>query len=746
MSEPLDLETLIAACANEPIQAPGAVQSHGALLVVDPTERVVAVSANTFTILGIDPVGLLDQRVVDLLGSEFAAAVASDATGEVVIVDGLLGPLELVVRRAGDLRLVETEPAPAVAVDINVRISQALRDFYGATSADQLTNQAVRTVQTLTGFDRVMAYRFDRDWNGEVIAEVVEPGHGNLIGLRFPASDIPPQARALYSRARIRLIPDATSPPSLLLAVDRDLVAGLDLSDASLRAVSPVHLQYLHNMGVTASMSVAVHVGDRLWGLIACHHLTGPLRPSLHVREAVELVGRATSTLLAAFLEAESASARVALLERVDDLSEALLADHDQDPVEVLAELSSALPMLLDATGAAVVDRGRVRSIGRCPPDDVIASLLHHARSSESWELQIEELSSIDPVWIPYAAVAAGAVVVPIDASANRWLLWFRGETREVVRWGGDPTAREIATAADGRSLLNPRSSFREYLQQVEGRSVPWTQEQVGAARTLAHRLAELYSIRTRRNAEVAALIQRTILLEEFPLIPGLEGAARYLPSSGHPIGGDWYDVFFRSVAGPILALGDVAGHGVEAAATMAQLRHALRAYVLREESLAEAMSRLNELMLSLLPKEMATALLMGLDPATRSVEIVNAGHFSPVLVGPEGARFVEGDRNLVLGVRGDTQYGSTRIDLPPGSTLIAYTDGLVERRDMSIDACLAGLLEALPSLAETSVEEICDRLLGLSADVDGRNDDVTVVALRFTGGVPRVESTYRAR
>jgi chemotaxis family two-component system sensor kinase Cph1 len=701
------------------------------VLGIDGDGRIVVASANSESMLGLGVTTLLGTTLERVFGDSAAAAILAAGDGAFILVSARNDVWEVVTRPAGALRLVEIERAPAEVVDTSSSIHDALRAFHGATTVEELAAQAARAVQELTTFDRVLVYRFDPDWNGEVIAEVVRPGHQHFVGLRFPASDIPAQARALYSRARLRLIPDANAAPSPLVGLDEVSATAIDLSEASLRAVSPVHLQYLRNMGVTASMSVAIHVGDQLWGLIACHHLVGPLRPSQQVRDAVDIVGRTTSTILAAFLGAAVARSQVALVGRVDTISESLWSERSRDPNDTLVDLGRDFATVFDSTGGAVVSGSRIRLVGACPPESVVAGLVAIARATDSGEMRVEELASLRPEWSKHASVAAGAMVARVDIVSDRWLLWFRRETRAVVRWGGNPAGKETATDENGSVRLDPRSSFEEYLELVRGRSLPWTDEQLNAARTLAHRVAQLYAERTQRSAEAAAVIQRTILLEAFPNIRNMAGAARYQPSAGSPIGGDWYDVFFAREGRAILAIGDVAGHGVEAAATMAQLRHALRAYVLREDTAAEAMSRLNDLMMSLLPDEMATALLVELDPIGRAVEIVNAGHLPPIIVGPEGARFVEAHHDLLIGVRRGSRYTSTRAELPEGSTLITYTDGLIERRTKAIDDSLAELLLVASSVAEGTVHEICDRLLQVAADSDV-DDDITVVAIQF--------------
>ena len=732
MDEPVDYQSLLDGCAEEPIHAPGAVQAHGALLALDAADRIAVASANAADVLGCGAAVLLGQPLAAVLGDAVVADVLAADPGEPLVVSGPGGGLEVVARRSCGLRLVEIERAPDAEPGDPGRLPKALRAFHGAGDRLTLLARAARTVQELTGFERVMVYRFDRDWNGEVIAEEVAPGHSSFLGLRFPAADIPPQVRALYSRSPLRLIPDVAAASSPLLAVDGGAADALDLAEVSLRAVSPVHLQYLENMGVRASMSLAIHLGDRLWGLVTCHHISGPLRLPLAVREAVDLVGRTTSTVLAAHVARESADAQVRLLERVDLLTDLLRLGGGDDPAGALVAAGDAFPQLLDAHGAAIVQGPCTTVVGSCPPAHLVDGLVDHVRATGARELFVERLASVGAAWEASDAVAAGAAVVRVGPLDDVWLLWFRPETRELVRWGGDPSVKEARSGIDGRLQLDPRASFDEYLEQVRGVSTPWTLEQVGAARSLAQRIAELEAGRARQRSELSATLQRTVMLEAFPMVPGLDGAARYVPASRAPIGGDWYDVFFRGDGTPILALGDVAGHGVGVAATMAQLRHALRAYVIREDTPADAMARLNDLMITLLPKEMATVLLVSVDPVARRAEIVNAGHLPPIVVGPEGARLVGEHHDVAIGVQAGLSYVPTSVDLPPGAGLILYTDGLVETRSEHLDASIARLLAASARLGTAPADSICDRLIELAGEEGDTGDDRTVLAIRL--------------
>ncbi|MCU1369806.1 MAG: bphP [Ilumatobacteraceae bacterium] len=732
--EDLDLAALLDGCATEPIHAPGAVQPHGALLATDAGGMIRVASANCETIVGFDAATAVGCALADIVGDESAARLAEADPGDVVEVDLLAGPCEATVHRGGGFDLIEIEPAVEPARDDQARLQRALLRFHGAPDSMALLAQAAAVVQDLTGFDRVMVYRFDAEWNGEVVVEVARPDLEPFLGLRYPASDIPPQARALYSRTRLRLIPDATATPSpLLVAVTTDL-GQLDLSAVSIRAVSPVHLRYLTNMGVRASMSVAIHIRGALWGLIACHHATEPLHPSVRVRNAVDLVGQTTSTVLGALLAAESATTHRLLLDGLDAITEPLRLEAGSDPAATMAATGDLLPALLGSHGAAVVNGNRTLTIGRCPPQAVVDGFIALASARGRDLLASAQLGALDAHWAADADTAAGALAVRAG-TGDQWLIWFRPETARVIRWGGDPNGKEATVSPQGDHQLDPRASFAEYLEHVRGTSTPWSGEQQAVARLAAARLGAMDVLGAQREATIASTVQRAVMLETFPPIPGVDGAARYAPCTRDPIGGDWYDVFVPDDGRPVIALGDVAGHGLSAAATMAQLRHALRAYVIREDSPAEAMTQLNELMRTLLPGDMATAMIVSLDPVARSADIVSAGHLPAVVVSPDGAVLVEGaHHDRALGAARNATYRSTRVDLPPGHTLVLYTDGLIEQRTSTLDARLGVLLDVAASGAHLPTGDLCEHLMAELVRGSDHHDDVTALAIRLAG------------
>jgi hypothetical protein len=273
---------------------------------------------------------------------------------------------------------------------------------------------------------------------------------------------------------------------------------------------------------------------------------------------------------------------------------------------------------------------------------------------------------------------ASGVLAVPVPGSG--WLAWFRPEALREVRWGGDPTTPKLVEDRFG-PRLSPRTSFAAWTQQVRATSAPWRPHEVAAAEQLARHVGDVASRRAEEETQVAAALQRTLLLEQLPQVPGVALAARYLPSAADVVGGDWYDLVLLPTGRVAIVLGDVAGHGLGAAAVTAQLRHALRAFLLSSPGPGAALGRLNDLAAHLLPDELATAVVAELDPATGRLTVANAGHLPVLLVGADRPVLVDAGRGPALGLLPGAAYGAAELHLSGDDRLVLFTDGLVELR-----------------------------------------------------------------
>jgi chemotaxis family two-component system sensor kinase Cph1 len=533
----------LTACDREPIRTPGRIQPHGVLLAVDAaTLRVTAASTNVDRRLGRPPAAVLGRPLADVLGGEAAAAVAAALPGlaygagpqylRTVVPPPLSPPTPAgspaAGRTAGDptaYYLLAHQAAGAVVVELEEAGGDDLGASFDAvypllrtlvaklgTAADEAAtcDLAAGEVRAITGFDRVLVYRFDEQWDGTVVAESRNDRLPSYLGLRFPASDIPAQARDLYRLNKIRLIPTATYEPAAVVAAAPGgggavAAAGsdLDLSFASLRSVSPVHLEYMRNMGTAASMSASVVVGDRLWGLVSCHH-HAPRRLPFHVRTACEFVAQVLSLRLAAQAQAAADAERLELkavqarllsrMAAADDFRAGLLAD----PADLLG--------LTRAAGAAVVSgEGACGLVGAAPPEAFVRALVEWLKAAAPADVYAtDELAAAFPAAAAHADAAAGVLAVPFSKLHANYVIWFRPELVRTVTWGGDPRK----PPPDHAGRIHPRASFEAWKQTVRGRSAGWRAGELDAAAELRNNVVGIVLRQAEERAELTGRLE----------------------------------------------------------------------------------------------------------------------------------------------------------------------------------------------------------------------------------------------
>jgi light-regulated signal transduction histidine kinase (bacteriophytochrome) len=466
-------------CAREPIHIPGSIQPHGFLFVLNATDlTVVAASANAAEVLGQPSIALIGRPLTDFLVStttEDLPAALQPRDGGTAISVRFRGAEQLdewagLAHRSDDLTLLELGPhVPAGRAEtLFEQVRFAIDRIRRSSSEEQAAETLAREIRRLTGFDRVMVYRFDPEWNGEVVAEDRSADAQSYAGHSFPASDIPAQARALYTRNRFRLIPDArraASPivPPLLPATSQPI----DLSNAMLRSVSPVHREYLANMGVIASMSVSIVRDGRLWGLIACHHPSPRLLP-YRIFQACELLAQTFVWYLDTRQRAMAGDCVAAILH----LQAALAAGvtDDRDYRDRLASIAPALLDLTQSQGLAICEHNAVWAFGEVPGNAQILALALWLSRTDAQCLVTDHLSERLAAAADDRDHASG---IAASRLANGWLIWFRGEWSHSLTWAGEPGKLTEAGPDGGR--INPRKSFASWCQQIYGRSRPWT-------------------------------------------------------------------------------------------------------------------------------------------------------------------------------------------------------------------------------------------------------------------------------
>jgi light-regulated signal transduction histidine kinase (bacteriophytochrome) len=490
-----DLES----CATEPIRVPGAIQPHGRMLVLDAgSGREVAWSLNWRDAAQRQAaLAALARRPLEVAEGESPAALG------LVEVGG--EEMDASAHRLGRHVIVEFEPAAAdrgTQAPIYSLARHFLPQLQRARSVDDLLRIGVRELKRLTGFGRCLAYRFDRDGHGEVLAEAMDEGYESYAGHRFPASDIPAQARALYCLNFIRLIPDSDYAPVPLASRDAALAPGaIDLSLAGLRSVSPVHLEYMRNMGTRASMSVSIVVRGQLWGLVSCHDRETRFL-SFPTRAACEHLGR----LLSGQVEAADERSEVEQRHELRELTLQIIAQRADLDASLLGLVNEPAPMLrlARAAGVAVVLNDVCRSFGDVPPADEILALAEWLRHRGDEVFESDRLPELWPAAAGWGDVGAGVLAIAISQVHRHVILWFRPAVVQTITWAGRPY-KEVR--AEGR--IQPRSSFASWKEELQGRALPWTSAERGAVLELRQSLIGIVLRRAEELNEVAAELGR---------------------------------------------------------------------------------------------------------------------------------------------------------------------------------------------------------------------------------------------
>lgn len=494
-------------CENEPIHIPGAIQPHGALLALDRRGSVLAVSDNFHAITGRAlplgasiTAGQLGATVGELLDEALDATGMWSNSVEATLDDRLF---DVIGHTLNDVCYLEFEPRGSgiasftkFALYAQRIISQVqLRD-----DVDLLLSSVTEEIRKMTGYDRVMAYRFRPDLSGEVVAEARREDLESFLGQRYPASDIPAQARRLYIQNPIRMIANVSYDGSRLVPnINPNTGHPFDLSLSTLRSVSPIHCEYLSNMGVKASMSVSIVVGGKLWGLFACHHMSPKTLPH-PVRMSFQVCSHVCSAMVER-LEANQQS------EQLHDSTERRMAlirqvRESEDIVAALAASELNVASVINCDGAAVMLAGRLQSLHGDFAQlaaTVVAALdqreddIYH---TERWEHASESAD----------AQFCGVLAVRFHRKESGWIIWFRLEQVHKIRWGGKPE-KTIAYGPSG-TRLTPRGSFDAWEEIVRGRSTPWGDTEVSVAEKLRTDMAELCLMRA---SEVDRMRQRLI-------------------------------------------------------------------------------------------------------------------------------------------------------------------------------------------------------------------------------------------
>lgn len=480
-------------CGSLPIHLTNLIQPYGVLLVIDrETLNVIQASENTDSVFSKPVNEIVNGSLESFIGAQAVASLreklGDDFNNRIPAVWEINGSRHVVlVHRTPKYILAEIDNTAHKAgpddefVKVYQELKYVMTAIEGAEDLEKACNIAASELKRISGFDKVMVYQFDPDWNGYVIAESGEPDMESYYQFTFPASDIPKQARQLYLKNPYRFIPDKNYKPVKLHPVINPITNSfIDLSDCNLRSVPAVHVEYLGNMGVTASMSTRILFQDQLWGLIACHHKTAR-HMSYEMCSVFEMLSGIISMKITSLQNQASAGQTNFISATWARIVESIYRSEDLYG-NLLAE--DGAMKLLNATGVVHSVDNKFHTAGHVPSDSALDELLLWLHTRE-----LRRVFATDSLRLEYEYAkdfngdASGMLVIPINYIKDQYLIFFRPEKVRVINWGGNPEER-IQFEQNERNY-HPRNSFKQWQQKVSGISLPWSREEVSAAETL---------------------------------------------------------------------------------------------------------------------------------------------------------------------------------------------------------------------------------------------------------------------
>jgi len=487
---------------------------------------ILQASENTASFFPDPPEALLGQSISRVIGHDRSTQLRELLLGE---------PVERSVKHAFSMQAIDDTTTLDVSMHTNGGVlilefeathrnaEQDGRDYFSIVKAAVCHIQAANSVRDfcqrvteelakITGMDRTMVYRFHPDFHGEVFAESKRADLNPLLGLHYPAEDIPKQARDIYKRIWIRPLPDAAGPlVEMMPLANPDTGQPLDMTYCSLRGASVMYTEYLANMGVRASLTMPILVEGELWGLIAHQHYSTTHFP-FQMRAACEFLAQVVSLQLKSVEQSEQLLYRL----KLEGVHQQLVARAAQ--AGDLMALSDNHPSLLDAmeaSGAALFNLDRWWCSGETPDEpqlDELADWLNSRPEFDSATRPVfvtDSLARSYPAGAEFADVASGVLAVRVSRSRRDLILWFRPETIQTVKWAGDPSTKPMTLGPNG-PRLTVRGSFELFVESVRERAAPWTPLEVDSALRLRMFVMELVVSRSERLTELNADLTRS--------------------------------------------------------------------------------------------------------------------------------------------------------------------------------------------------------------------------------------------
>jgi chemotaxis family two-component system sensor kinase Cph1 len=514
-------------CDSEPVQTPGCVQAHGVLLVLRRDDLVICqASENTEAVLKLSVATLLGRSIAVVLGSageaqlqRFLAAEQTERNPLYLSTQSAraeVPALDVTVHTLDGSVLVELEPTGRVEAsepEYFALVKRATTRMQGAISLAELCQAVTSEVRAVTGHDRVMIYKFHPDDHGEVVAESKCEGLPGWLGLHYPADDIPKPAREIFKQVWVRPLPDvAASLAEMVPLAHPDTGKPVVMTHCALRGPSVMYTEYLKNMGVRATLTLALRQGDQLWGLIACHHYAGAHPVSYQVRAACELIAQLASLKLKAAEDREQLLYRLQIESTHNDL---IARAAEADDLAALLDGKAALFESLRAGGVALQHKNRWFRCGNTPNEpqlEALAKWLNARPEFDSFTRAVyanDGLSRAYPAGASFAALGSGLLALPLSRAQQTLIIWFRPETLQSIRWGGNPDDKPTVLGAHG-PRLTPRTSFELFVKSVHERALPWKSVELEAALRLRVLLMDLSAGRAEDLAERNADLVRS--------------------------------------------------------------------------------------------------------------------------------------------------------------------------------------------------------------------------------------------
>ncbi|SHI34102.1 multi-sensor signal transduction histidine kinase [Mesonia phycicola] len=473
-------------CDREPIHNIEQTQQHGVILVIDTTsKKIVQASENCLHLLGIDIKEIINQSLDKVLSTKKVNILYNTIQNS-----NTLYPQEATFKNkkylviphlsADNHLILDIEPAGETInpIQFQEELVKILHEIKDSDSIEEMSNQAALLVKNLYGYHRVMIYRFDEEWNGEVIAETKEEHLESWLGLHYPSTDLPKPARKIFLKQGVRIISDVNHSPSPLLP---QLDKKIDLSKSELRGVSPIHIEYLTNMKVGASLTSAIILNGKLWGLIACHHYQ-PKFINYHQRQSCKFL----SQILANKLALKTSNTFLEKINSSEEIRKKLLnqIDHSKSIKNALTQQSIKFTDILDCHGGAVCYNGKLTLIGNTPKKNEVKKIISEVLKKQNDAVFFtKKLTRFHQDASAYKDTASGILSVRIGNDTDNYLIWFRAEESHHISWGGNPEKKGFVK--NGIQYLHPRKSFERWTEKVSGIANAWNTYDIEAATNL---------------------------------------------------------------------------------------------------------------------------------------------------------------------------------------------------------------------------------------------------------------------